>query len=78
MNRARRGDPIFADKGDYGQFVELLKETTETWNLRISAFCLMPNHYHLLVQTPEANLSRCMRHIDGVYTQHFKRAHSCG
>ena len=77
MNRGRRGDPIFADKGDYGQFVELLEETTETWNLRISAFCLLPNHHHLLVQTPDANLSRCMRHIDGVYTQRFNRAHHC-
>jgi len=34
----------------------------------------MPTHYHLLVQTPGANLSRCMRHIDGVYTQRFNRA----
>ncbi len=35
----------------------------------------MPNHYHLLVQTPNGNLSRCLRHIDGVYTQRFNRAH---
>ena len=37
----------------------------------------MPNHYHLLLQTPEANISRCMRHIDGVYTQRFNRSHDC-
>ena len=36
----------------------------------------MPTHYHLLLQTPEANLSRCMRHIDGVYTQRFNCQHS--
>jgi putative transposase len=47
------------------------------WNVRIAAFCLMPNHYHLLVQTPDANLSRFMRHVDGVYTQRFNRLHSC-
>ncbi len=35
----------------------------------------MPNHYHLLVQTPDANLSRCMRHLNGVYTQRFNRNH---
>ncbi len=35
----------------------------------------MPKHYHLLIQTPEGNLSRCMRHINGVYTQRFNRAH---
>ncbi|MDQ7785620.1 MAG: helix-turn-helix domain-containing protein, partial [Desulfomonilaceae bacterium] len=42
---------------------------------RITAFCLMPNHYHLLLQTPDGNLSRFMRHVDGVYTQRFNRAH---
>jgi putative transposase len=47
------------------------------WNVRIAAFCLMPNHYHLLVQTPDANLSRFMRHVDGVYTQRFNRLHTC-
>ena len=43
------------------------------WNLRVGAYCLMPNHYHLLIQTPDANLSRCMRHVNGVYTQRFNR-----
>jgi putative transposase len=47
------------------------------WNVRIAAFCLMPNHYHLLVQTPDANLSRFMRHVDGVHTQRFNRFHKC-
>lgn len=47
------------------------------WNVRIAAFCLMPNHYHLLIQTPDANLSRFMRHVDGVYTQRFNRFHKC-
>ena len=78
MNRGRGGEPIFTHKGDCERFAGLLKETAGTWNLQISAFCLLSNHDHLLVQTPDANLSRCMRHIDGVYTQHFKRAHSCG
>ena len=43
------------------------------WKLKVSAYCLMSNHYHLLVQTPEGNLSRCMRHLNGVYTQRFNR-----
>ncbi len=47
------------------------------WNVRIAAFCLMPNHYHLLIRTPDANLSRFMRHVDGVYTQRFNRSHKC-
>ena len=77
MNRGRRGEQIFATKGDYFRFIDLLEDTSEMWNLRVAAYCLMPNHYHLLVQTPNANISRCMRHIDGVYTQHFNRRHDC-
>jgi putative transposase len=77
MNRGRRGEAIFAGKDDYIQFVNLLKETVALWNLRIVAYCLMENHYHLLVQTPDANISRCMRHINGVYTQRFNRRHGC-
>lgn len=40
---------------------------------RLRPYCLMSNHYHLLVQTPEGNLCRCMRHINGIYTQRFNR-----
>lgn len=43
------------------------------WNFEVSAFCLMSNHYHLLVHTPDGNLSRCMRHVNGVYPQRFNR-----
>ena len=77
MNRGRRGDPIFLGHGDYLQFIELLQHTSEMWNLRVAAYCLMQNHYHLLVQTPDANISRCLRHIDGVYTQFFNRCYDC-
>jgi REP element-mobilizing transposase RayT len=77
LNRGRRSERIFADRFDYIGFTDLLFDTSEQWNLRIAAYCLMPNHYHLLVQTPDANISRCMRHIDGVYTQRFNRRHEC-
>ncbi|MBC8481299.1 MAG: transposase [Planctomycetes bacterium] len=77
MNRGRRGEEIFSDKHDYQMFVDLLVETTKIWNFRISAYCLMPNHYHILVQTPNANISRGMRHLNGVYTQRFNRRHFC-
>ena len=74
MNRGRRSELIFIHERDYSGFIELLKDTSEMWNLRITAYCLMPSHYHILVQTPDANISRCMRHIDGVYTQRFNRS----
>jgi REP element-mobilizing transposase RayT len=77
MNRGRRAENIFSGKSDYQVFIALLKECSELWNVRISAFCLMPTHYHLLIQTPDANLSRCMRHLNGVYTQRYNRSHHC-
>lgn len=75
MNRGRRGEAIYSDEMDYKLFTDLLQETSEMWNIRISAYCLMPNHYHMLVQTPEANISRSMRHLNGVYTQRYNRRH---
>ena len=75
MNRGRRAENLFLGKLDYKAFVELLQETSEAWNIRIAAYCLMPNHYHMLVHTPEANISRAMRHINGVYTQRFNSRH---
>jgi REP element-mobilizing transposase RayT len=77
LNRGRRGESVFTDTRDYGGFIDILVDTYEQWNLRVAAYCLMPNHYHLLVQTPDANISRCMRHINGVYTQRFNRRHEC-
>ena len=75
MNRGRRREEIYTDKHDYMGFIDLLQEASEMFNVSIAAYCLMSNHYHLLIQTPDANLSRCMRHINGVYTQRFNRRH---
>jgi REP element-mobilizing transposase RayT len=76
MNRGRRGEQVFASKHDYERFISILQEAIELFALRVSAYCMMPNHYHLLVQTPDANLDRCMRHINGVYTQRYNSEHS--
>lgn len=77
MNRGRRGEEIYSGPDDFESFIELLKESIELWDVRVSAYCLMTNHYHLLIQTAEANLSRFMRHLNGVYTQRYNRAHGC-
>ena len=77
MNRARKGQESFAEAEDCHSFVDLLKDTAEIFNLRVAAYCLMENHYHLLVQTPDANLSRCMRHINGVFTQRYNARNGC-
>jgi len=72
-NKGRRRKNIFSTNEDYVAFIEVLKEAVSLWNIKVTAYCLMPNHYHLLLQTPEGNISRCMRHINGVYTQRYNR-----
>ena len=66
MNRSRRGRELFIGKDDYECFLDLLQETSGMFNIKIASCCLMPTHYHLLVHTPETNLSRCMRHLNSV------------
>jgi len=63
------------EKADCPGFIVLVKEAVDMWNMRVSADSLMTNDYHLLIQTPDANLSGCMRYINGVYTQCFNRCH---
>ncbi|MBT8370281.1 MAG: transposase, partial [Deltaproteobacteria bacterium] len=53
----------------------MLQEASEEWNIRVAAYCLMANHYHMLVHTPEGNISRARRHVNGVYTQRFNSRH---
>ena len=77
MNRGRRGESVFLDKQDCSVFIELLKEVVDMYKVRVAAYCLMPKHYHLLIQTPGGDLARCMRHLNGIYTQRFNRAHHC-
>jgi REP element-mobilizing transposase RayT len=73
MNRGRGRQAIFHDSGYYQLFLDTLKEAHERFDAVIHAYCLMGNHYHLLIETPGANLGRIMRHINGVYTQRYNR-----
>jgi REP element-mobilizing transposase RayT len=75
MNRGWRKSPIFHDKVDYYRFFDVVQSAYQDFHAEIHAYALMPNHYHLLLRTPEGNLSRIMRHIDGVYTQKFNYHH---
>lgn len=75
MNRGRRFEDVFEDGGDYRIFVDILKDASEMWHVKIAAYCLMPNHYHMLLQTPGGNVARAMRHINGVYTQRYNKKH---
>ncbi len=73
INRGAGRKRIFHDKEFYGIFLTLLEEIKENFGIEIHAYCLMSNHYHLLLQTPRGNLSRAMRHLNGVYTQRHNR-----
>jgi REP element-mobilizing transposase RayT len=74
-NRGLERRAIFREPSDRKRFLRLLAEASDRFALEVHAFCLMGNHYHLLVRTPDGNLSEAMRHLDGVYTQRFNRAH---
>ncbi len=69
---------VFKSKRDREKFLEYLETASERYNAVIHAFCMMDNHYHLLLETPSGNLSQIMRHINGAYTTYFnvKRARS--
>ncbi len=75
MNRGRRGETVFSDQADYETFLAVVREAAELFGARVAAYCLMSNHYHLLLQTPRGNIARVMRQINGLYTQHYNRRH---
>ncbi len=74
-SRGDRQDDIYESDADRIAYLELLGDVCETYNWVCHAYCLMDNHYHLLIETPDANLSKGMRQLNGVYTQLFNRAH---
>ena len=78
-SRGDRRENIYETDADRQGFLSLLARICEKYNWTCHSYCLMSNHYHLLVETPEANLSKGMRQLNGVYTQDFnRRNHCCG
>jgi REP element-mobilizing transposase RayT len=73
MNRGRGRRTIFHGDSYYRAFLYTLAEAHRRFDALIHVYCLMGNHYHLLIQTPRANLGRIMRHINGLYTQRYNR-----
>lgn len=74
-SRGDRQEDIYEDDADRKAYLSLLGQVCETNNWECHAYCLMSNHYHLLIETPDSNLSKGMRQLNGVYTQAFNRAH---
>lgn len=75
LARGNARHPIFLDDEDRVRFLETVGEALERFRARCHAYCLMGNHYHLLLQPREENLSRTLRHVNGVYSQRFNRRH---
>ncbi|MBZ0092970.1 MAG: transposase [Sulfuricellaceae bacterium] len=73
--RGDRREDIFEDDPDRLMFLATLEQVMTQFNWICHAWCLMDNHYHLLVQTPDGNLSKGMRQLNGVYTQASNRRH---
>lgn len=71
INRGNAGEDIFKSLRDREKFLEYLETATSRFFIRIHTYCLMTNHYHVLVETPEANLSRVMKWINVSYAVYF-------
>lgn len=67
--------PIFVDDADRKRFIQRLGEATEEDGIRLYLYCLMTNHFHLLVETPRANLSAFMHRLQTAYTLYFNARH---
>jgi REP element-mobilizing transposase RayT len=75
MNRGDRGEDIFRDDFDRESFLQALADTCAKTAWQVHAFCLMPNHFHLVVETPQPSLVAGMKWFLGTYTARFNHRH---
>ena len=74
-SRGNEKKAVFKDDQDRINFLNTLQHVNKRYNWLCHAYCLMTNHYHLLIETPDGNLSLGMRQLNGVYTQLFNKRH---
>jgi REP element-mobilizing transposase RayT len=75
MNRGDRREPIFKDDSDRNRILDTLEEACAKTDWQVHAYCLMTNHFHLVVETPQPNLVAGMKWFLGTYTSRFNRRH---
>jgi putative transposase len=74
-SRGNEKKPVFKDDTDRQNFLNTLQHVNKRYNWICHAYCLMTNHYHLLIETPDGNLALGMRQLNGIYTQLFNKRH---
>src|SRR3989338_74178 len=74
-SRGNEKKAVFKDDSDRETFLKALAQVNKRYNWLCHAYCLMDNHYHLLIETPDGNLSLGMRQLNGVFTQRFNNRH---
>jgi len=75
MSRGNARQTIFTNDADRLRFLSIASQLTERYHVVIHAYCLMGNHYHVVIETPQGNLSKAIRQLNGVYSQYFNRRH---
>jgi len=75
MSRGDRREPIFLDDVDRQDFLKTLAEACQKTGFQVHAYCLMNNHYHLVVETPRGNLVAGMRWLQSAYTIRLNHRH---
>ena len=67
---------VFLDEDDFDMFLSLMSQEFTSYNIIIHAYCLMTNHYHLLIETKEANISDAMKRINSLYSIYFNKKYN--
>ncbi len=75
INRGNGGEKVFKRIGDKKKFLEYLEKTVKRFSLKLHTYCLMTNHYHLLIETPQQNLSVAIQWLNVSYAAYYNRRH---
>lgn len=73
INRGVERRNVFLDGDDFDKFLSILQEVYEQYNINLHSYCLMTNHYHLLIETTERNISDAMKRLNSLYSIYFNK-----
>lgn len=76
MNRGSDHQDIFRDQSDYQTFLMLVEKAMKRYSFELHAYCLMTNHYHMLIETHDDDIAKIMKSISECYTRHFNKKYN--